>query len=394
MPPNSVNVSIVPEVLVWARESVGLSQAELSRKMKVNPEVVREWENTGTPAEVTVRQMEDLARHIRRPTAALLLKQPPPSPPMPRDFRRPGNQTAGFSSELRLATRRARRFQSLARNLPSLGGGDALDIPRFFRQTTGPDDAAVQTRNLLEIPADSHTRWKDPRAAFRGWRSLIEAQNVLVFSSDFPRDEAQGFSISDRTPWVIAVSAKDSHPARCFTLWHEFGHLLLRDGGLCSTDASEENPDRAHHLAPEDWCNRFAEALLVGDDELRERPQTVVVSGGRPGNEAALRQLATHFRVSQQVILFRMLHLKVLPLTRFRREFSRLAQDQARAQSARTNTGGARNVAREVVQERGQRFAQAVLQAYDRGTLSRSEVADYLGARSKHLENIRREAHR
>ena len=382
---------------MWARTTLGLSQGELARRLRVEPEAVRNWEVPDTASDLTYRQLTEIAHHLRRPAAALLLRRPPPPAPLPKDFRRPRGQTGAYSPEVRLAARRARRFQALASKLsPSLGEEEPPKLPAISQHSTTPEDAAGQVRANMEVPSDIHTTWRDPGGAIRGWRSIVESHDILVFSSPIPREEAQGFSISDRTPWVVVVSSKDSPAARCFTLWHELGHLLLRDGGLCATETPDDIASSAP-LGPEDWCNRFAEAILVDGELLQQRAQTVVVCEGRAGHEAALRTLAGHFRVSQQVILYRLLHLGLLPLDRFRREYSRVEHEAARAQFTRRGAAFGqvrRNVAREAVQERGQKLSQVVLQALDRGELSRAEAADYLGARMKHLDNIRREAHR
>ena len=397
MAPKTATITIAPEVLVWARESRGLSRVDLSRKMKVETAVVEKWEQSDSETEFTVFQLEGLARHVKRPMAALLLNQPPPVSPMPRDFRRPGNRANNHSPELRLAARRAHRLQRLAAELfPASGRSTAADVPDLTWWDFGPENAAGEIRKLLNVPEDFHTRWRDSSLAFREWRSIIEDLNILVFSSDLNRDEAQGFSISNSLPWVIVVSAKDSPAARCFTLWHEFGHLLHRNGGICS---SHDDPDEhiGPHWSTEDWCNRFAEAVLVNGELLNQRPEIEAILSRQSGYESSLSRLAVHFRVSQQVTLYRMRHLGLLSQDRFQSEFKRVMEQQARTirtpRSSETSQMR-RNIAREVVSERGAGFTRAILQALDRGAIDRSDVPEYFGARLKHLENIRREAHR
>ena len=392
MPSRIPTIRIIPEVLAWARESAGLSQEELGRKIRSGDVNVSEWERPGAATLVTPGQLENIADAVKRPTAALLLHSPPPKSRPPKDFRRPRRRRESHSPDLSRAIRRARRLQRIAGEVfRSLDEVTEPNLPATFTTTDDADWAAGQVRRALDIPEDIHTRWENVGAALRAWRSIVESRNILVFNWDFPRDEAQGFSLSDAQPNAIMLSAKDSPSARCFTLWHEFGHLLLRNTGLCLTDELEVNGGDADRRT-EDWCHRFAESMLVDGQMLRSRQQTAAVASRRSGYEADLLTLANHFKVSQNVVLFRMRHLEILPSDRFRWEYNRLREEQTHRSSR--NRGGGRNIPNEVVRYSGQRLVRSVLQAFDRGTLSRADIADYFEARLKHLDNIRREAHR
>ena len=395
MPRRLSTIRIVPEVLVWARESAGLSQGEVSLKIRSSESDVREWERPGPPSLVSSGQLERIADVVKRPTAALLLNAPPTEPRPPKDFRRPQRRTERHSIDLNRAIRRARRLQRVAaETFRTMEEPVESVLPFTSTLTDDPSIVAVRIRAALNIPPNIHTRWPDPYTALRGWRAIVESLNILVFNSDFPRAEAQGFSLSDTQPNVIMLSAKDPPTARCFTLWHEVGHLLLRDTGLCVTDEPEDeglDDDRR----TEDWCHRFAEAMLVDGELLKSRSQASAVTSGRTGYESDLLTLANQFKVSQHVVLFRMRHLEMLPNDRFWWEFNRVRQEQAQeAQRESPNRGGGRNVPNEIVRNSGQRLARILLQALDRGTLTRADIADYLGARLKHIDNIRREAHR
>ena len=203
----------------------------------------------------------------------------------------------------------------------------------------------------------------------------------------------QGFSLSDAHPNAIMLSAKDSPSARCFTLWHEFGHLLLRNTGLCLTDEPEEEVGKTPDRRTEKWCHRFAEAMLVNGEMLQNRQQTARVVSRRSGHEGDLLALANHFKISRDVVLFRMRHLGIISGDRFRWEYSRLRGE--RSQKSSPNRGGGRNVPNEVVRNNGRRLVRGILQAFDRGChYAFPTPQDFFGARLKHLDNIRRVARR
>jgi len=161
----------------------------------------------------------------------------------------------------------------------------------------------------------------------------------------------------------------------------------------------EARPSDANNLAKtEDWCHRFAEAFLVDADTLRERRETEVVLRREPGYERALQHLASSFKVSQHVVLFRFRHLGLMSEARFWTEYNRVREEAAAAEAARRQerkreAKGGPSPGRQAVQERGRFFIRLVLEALDREMLSDVEAIDYLGARLKHLEKIRQAAY-
>ena len=401
MPSRTPTIPLVPEVLSWARESAGLSQTTLARKIGTVPGIVAGWEKRDGSALITVSQLEKFADAVKRPTAALLLHSPPKEASPPKDFRRPTKRNEPYSSELRRAIRRTRRLQRVAAEISEIiGEVIEPDIPVSFSTDDDPQYAAVDIRGALSIPDDAHTKWNNERDALRGWRTIVESRNILVFSADFPRDEAQGFSVSDQRPNIITLSAKDAPTARSFTLWHEFAHILLRDAGLCIT----EEPERVNASIDrntEDWCNRFAGAFLLPKASFSTHSSTSKVTNRESGYESQLKSLARYFKVSQYVILFRMRHIGLIPDALFWEEFNRVKKEQGEAarladeaRKRNPKRSGAPDPANIAVRNNGQRLAKALLTAFDNGNVTHAELADYFGARLKHLERIRREAYR
>ena len=347
---------------------------------------------------MTPSQIQNVADVVKRPVAALLLRTPPKQPIPPKDFRKPVKRNEPHSPDLRRAIRRTRRLQRVAAEvLGSLEQAIEPDTPATFSTGYDPENVAVQMRKYLGVTEDMHTKWRDERDALRAWRTIIEARNILVFSADFPRDEAQGFSVSDQNPNIITLCAKDAPTARCFTLWHEFAHILLRDAGLCITEDTESlNTSIDQEI--ENWCNRFAGAFLLTRANLMAHPNTFDVSNRESGYESRLKSLAKSFKVSQHVVLFRMRHLELMPEPTFWEEFNRVKEEQARvadeARKRRPRRSGPPDPANIAVRNTGQRLAKTLLTAFDRGRLTHAEVSDYFAARLKHIDRIRREAYR
>lgn len=391
MPRKTPEVPVSPAVLKWARETAGYPEEDVARRIGVAAGRVQDWEKAVEQAYLTVGQLEELAQFYKRPLAALLLLKPPEEPRLPQDFRRPLKREAPLSPDLRLAIRRAHRLQRLARDvMDALGLPSTSNIPQASHHED-PEEVARAQRAAFGIAVREQLKWRDPREAFRRWRDALEQRCVLVFQGDFPRDEAQGFSVSETHPYAIVATWRDHPTARCFSLFHEYAHLLLREGGICLTEEMPP-PDNNNLARTESWCHRFAEAFLVDREALSERRETLPVVRQEPGYEQELRRLAWSFKVSQPVVLFRLWHAGFITQERFWAEYDRLRsamQADAEQHKAEKEKKGGMSPARRVTQERGRFFTRLVLEGLDREILGYTEVMDYLGVRLEHLEKVR-----
>jgi Zn-dependent peptidase ImmA (M78 family) len=279
--------------------------------------------------------------------------------------------------------------------MEALGQPYASDIPRANSQEDSETVARV-LRESFGISIRQQLGWKTSGEAFRQWRDALESRRIPVFQADFPRRESQGFSVSDAHPYAIVVTSQDPFTARCFTLFHEFAHLLLREGGICLTEEAPSS-DGDSLAKTEYWCHRFAEAFLVDADTLRDRRETGIILRRESGYEQALRRLASSFEVSQHVVLFRLWHLGLMSEARFWMEYGRVRQEAAaeaaQRQAKKKESKGGPSPAAHVVQERGRFFTRLVLEALEREMLSYAEAIGYLGVRLKHLDELRQTAY-
>ena len=88
MSSKSFNVSVEPAVLIWARESIGMSIDAVVKKIKgVTINTIKNWERKDSAVKPTFAQIEKLSKIYKRPLSAFLLPAPPEEPPFPKDFR-------------------------------------------------------------------------------------------------------------------------------------------------------------------------------------------------------------------------------------------------------------------------------------------------------------------
>jgi len=375
----AVQIPVRARVLRWARETSGATIDEAAKHAGVPHAVFAGWENSGTA--LTLTQARGLATYFKRPLAAFFLQEPPVEAPLPRDFRTLPHPKDRFERATRLAIRKARRLQSVARDL--LQSLDREISPLLKRTDIADDPATVanRERERMAVSVQRQEEWQNEWEAFREWRSAIERQNVLTFQFPIPVEDVRGFSFGDQEPYVVAVSSSDAVRARIFTLFHEYGHLLLHNAGICTPAFEARN--RRPELEVEQWCNRFAGELLIPKAALGFLPTNLHRLGGRALADA-LTEGSRKFKVSESVLLFRLFHNGLVSRQALR---STLQEIESRTKRSKTKVGPVRP-ARRSLAENGVTFSALVLEARNRGLINYADVGDFLGIRLKHLPEI------
>jgi len=380
MPARSPTVEVSPAVLKWARESAGVALDQVARRLNTSVQTVEGWE-TGEKRP-TLRTLEDLATFFKRPLAAFFLPEPPQEPPVPTDFRvLPEEQRVPLSRKTRLAVRRAHRLQRLAGDL--LEEMDRAKETRIGRASLrgSPEGLAERERKRLAVSLQQQFSWRGGREAFRTWRLALESLGLLVFRFSMSLQETRGFSLTDTKPQAIVVNSQDGLNAQIFTLFHEYAHVLLHNGGLClwhEALGADITPTEA-------FCNHFAGALLVpadallGHEVLRRRRDAADIS------EDELRDMAATFCVSKHVVWRRMQVTCLGSMSAYR---ARLARWERMPIPRTPKRRGGPSPAQRSVSERGHRFSALVLDARDRGIITYRDVSDYLSVRLQHLEKV------
>jgi Zn-dependent peptidase ImmA (M78 family) len=277
-----------------------------------------------------------------------------------------------------LAIRRARRLQQVFVELGGITQRPPLPEKRITRSTP-PESAARQARALLGLTVAEQAQWRNAPTALRQWRQKFEDLGYLVFQFAMPADEISGFSLADTAPAVV-LNKKDPASRRCFTLFHEWAHLLLDEPGLCFV---EEGRAAGTGDAVEVFCNAFAGALLVPLEALRALSS---VRAARSSLEEVVDEGVRQFAVSRVVILRRLHTAGFIDQRTYQQTAARWDQ-QYRARPKRKAKGGAPPY-RKAVAELGPGFVRHVLRAHDRGQISDIELSDYLSLKLRHIEKV------
>jgi Zn-dependent peptidase ImmA (M78 family)/transcriptional regulator with XRE-family HTH domain len=365
----SVRVEINPEVLRWARELGGFSVDDLARAVGTKPLRVQEWENGSRLP--TMGQLRKIAWRLRRPAAFFLLaKVPEPDLPQPPDFRSAPDRhepSIELRRELRAAVERRSNFLELVPDVAEWRPGIQLEDPVA---------AGTEVREFLGVTVEQQLDARDQYAALALWVGAIERSGALVFqSSKFDLGEARGASVHFPVLPVILLNAKDAPTARCFTVLHELGHLLMGSGALC-----EVYGQRLPRV--ERRCNQFAaQALMPADKFLEEFREPA--SDDQAVREA--QRLGRRFKVSSMAAAIRL------------QELGKVDQNVVRIVTRLTNDRPERSIDDSPViipvstlklRDLGRSYVGAVLDAYHEDRITLTDASQFLDAKVPHIEKM------
>lgn len=361
---------VTPELLRWARESIGYSREEAAEKIRVKPEKLEAAE--AGDALLTLRQAERAADVYDRPFAALFLPSPPAEEPQETQFRRlPGAPPPPWPPAMQSLARRIRQRQEAAAELYDL----LEETPPWAaaqQELEGVDRGALarSIRLTLGIDFAEQSSWRDPAGftPLRAWVGAVEGLGILVMQDGtLPLESMRGFASTHPTVPAIVVNTKDDPRARAFTVIHELGHLALAANGV------PVGPET------EGWCDRFAGEILMPTDRLAE----VFKRAGSRDPLAQIDETALTFGVTPLAAAVRVAVAGLLS-----REQSDLVIERIRARVG-VRRGGGGNYYRTKITRLGPAFIRLVFDAVDGQALTLSNAAGLLEVKVNHFEKLR-----
>ena len=241
---------INPHILVWARETAGLSLDEAAVKLGLTSS------SRGTAVEKlaaleagaklpTVQQLQKAAAVYRRPLVTFFLDTPPVRADRGEDFRTaPGSVAPRDNGILDTLVRDLRARQQLLRSLLE-DEDDARPLPfvAASRIVDGARPVAAAIRAELQVSEDEQRSAKGPEALFNRLRAACERLRIYVLllgdvgshHSDIGEDVFRGIALADNVTPFIIVNDNDATTARSFTLMHELAHIWIGASGVSGT---------------------------------------------------------------------------------------------------------------------------------------------------------------
>ena len=403
--------AVNPEILVWARETAGLTLEDAVTRVGIKDArgvtavdrlaALESGENR--PTRPVLRRM---AQHYRRPLLAFYLSAPPPRADRGVDFRTlAGPRSRETDALIDALVRNVRSRQQMVR--AALEEEDEAESVPFVGVLTSPAGATTATEPLdtvlgrrpsaagqLQRLAAKHLGQVlgsdlnaalyhgQPTAAdaFALLRSRAEDAGVFVLlrgdlgshHTALSVEIFRGFAIADDIAPFVVINHNDSTPAWSFTLLHELVHLLLGQTGISGAQPGS---------GVEEFCNNVAAEWMLPTRTLDE----IEIDGAWEVTERRISEFARQRNLSHTMVAYRLLRAGRIDRPAFDRlrsafgERWRRQRDRSRAK-ARESEGGPNYyvVRRHRVGQALLRFAGRMV---DSGALSTTKAARILGVK-------------
>lgn len=362
------------DVLRWAREKSGLDVRGLARTLKVKPEKVQAWEETGA---ITFRDAEKLAKSTRVPLALLFDDEPPKLDddlPVPDYRTHRADRLIEPSLELLDVVDGALLRQGWYSEYVRGSGGAALSLVGSITMGMKPLHAAKIIRNELPgFPAFQGTpddRLRSDVAALEEYGIMVLRSGVVWNQTNRKLDpeEFRGFALSDEYAPLIFVNSADARTAQRFSLVHELAHIALNKSGVSNPSL---NPN-ARHSDVEQFCNRAAAEILMPQDQIN--------SLSIPSTPEQWHMLSrSTFGVSPFALLLRLRDAGKLGRKEANDLYKKLAEHAGKIPPKEGNRGG--DGIRNIITRNGKLLTRAVVEQVFDGRMLIREGASLLGIR-------------
>jgi len=374
MPRKTLSIEVKPEILKWVMDSAGWKEEDISKKLKVSQIVFGSWlKGESNP---TLKQLEDLAKIVKRPLAVFFLPEAPKEKPLPKDYRMLPEKAGKFDKKTILSIRRARRLQKISKELSENLNANLNKLVSAVKQSEDAKKIAEKYRKEFKFDETRQRKFKTPYEVFNFLRDTIEDKNIIVFQISMPIEDARGFTLVDDSPAVIVVNSKDQIEARIFTLMHEFGHVLLNESGVSMPENSLfiKNVENV-----EKWCNDFSSAFLL--------PEALAKSEFSQNKDVG--KLSRAYKVSKAMLFYNMYRLNFISKQQYDAFIDKYQSEILKPKEKSEKKGGFRPTAdKQCLSERGQKFVSLVVNNVDKGFITHSDALGYLSIKSKNLDKV------
>ena len=303
---------INPEIMVWARETAGLTRQDAAWKLGFRDSSRSTAEDKLTAIEYGEKepsrsQLVKMADQYRRPLLIFYLSKPPVDGVKGVDFRvLPEGYSRSDDALLDALIRDVRARQSMVRALLE---EDEDAVPLTFvgaRQMSDGREAVLDDlRELLGVDSSQYRAQATPSAAFELLRRNAEESGLFVllkgdlgnYVTAIDTRVFRGFSIADEVAPFVVINDQDARTAWSFTLLHETVHLLLGQTGVSGSYTESE---------VERFCDDVAGEFLLPLNEMDELRR--LVGDGNLSMSAVseyINTFASNAKVSRTMVAYK-----------------------------------------------------------------------------------------
>jgi Zn-dependent peptidase ImmA (M78 family) len=321
--------------------------------------------------EIELTDIKRIAKYFKKPWTYLLIEEEEVLINK-NDNRTYGNKKAGLVNEM---------VNELENTNYILGMSSKL-FPDTKAEIYNPgvyahnlDKLASRVRDYLGVTLDKQFECKDDYEALRMWVEAVQAKGIYVAQRAIPQDDIRAYSLREGDKAILVLSTKDRASARIFSLFHEYGHLMFKNEGIC---------DLNQLVATEKKCNQFSAALLIPSSYL-----SIHTAGHRFGqsideDEEYIHELSAKFRVSLASMLIKLQNLGLID----NQEYSKLETRRKKKLSKKRKPGFA-DPNLTALYSVGTRYSQEIFTALGEGSIDRGDASSLLGVGEHRIDGIR-----
>ena len=288
-------------ILKWGRERAHLTRDAVAKSIGASVVDIDTWEKSKS-GELTLKKALDFARTVHIPFGYLYLSTTPKEAlPIPDLRRRGADIPPDPSVNFRDLCNDVILKQQWFREFRLEEGAEKLSFVGKFNIKANIEVVAKDISTTLGFNAETRRDAHNAEDLLRVLASRSEEAGILIMRSGVVGSnntrklsvaEFSGFVMSDDIAPVIFINVNDSNTAQVFTCVHELAHIWIGSSGISAVDTE---PIRSSMLEIEAFCNLVAAEVLV--------PKIEFLSEWKANRN--LSSVASHFRVSEQVILRR-----------------------------------------------------------------------------------------
>jgi Zn-dependent peptidase ImmA (M78 family)/transcriptional regulator with XRE-family HTH domain len=267
--------AVNPEILIWARETAGMSLEDAAAKLGIGPargalpeaRLAAYERGDDAPSRPLLVKM---AKIYRRSLLTFYLPTPPRKGDRGEDFRSLPNQHTADEPLVDALLRNVQARQSMVRTLLE-DEEEATPLPFVgsMTQHAGVDRVLASIQATLSLDLATFRAQGSIESGFSYLRDRAEAAGIFVLlignlgshHTNLDVTAFRGFALADSLAPFVVINDQDAKSAWAFTLLHEIAHLWVGATGVSGSWGDSQL---------ERFCNAVASAFLLPQSELAD----------------------------------------------------------------------------------------------------------------------------
>lgn len=385
------------EILKWARETARLSKGDAAKKLGIK-------DSKGASAIEKLSSLESgevsptrptlvkMAKNYRRPLLTFYLSEVPRIGNRGQDYRTlPETVESSQEALVDVVIRDIRTRQSLVRSVLE-DEDEAIRLPFIssLDMSEGVNAAINSLKQHLNWELNEYRDHPNIEKAFAFLRGRTEDTGVFVILVDnlgshhttIDIEAFRGFALADDFAPFIAINANDSKGAWCFTLVHEFVHLLLGATGVSGSSYGDK--------VIEKFCNDAASEFLVPMREIQE----LQINNRTNFQEAKdiIKQFAQSCKVSNTMVAYKLCRANYISFENFLKYKASFKEDWEKFKNQERLKAKEKEIKGLYYPTKRQRVGPTLINLISRmmyeGVITTTKAGKVLGVKAQNVESV------